>query len=207
MSEFKPRKNPAAALKKPIILASGSPRRKELLTQAGVPFEVIVSNVDESERRGESARQMVLRLAKAKAAHVAQANPGRIVLAADTTVAQDGKVLGKPENAKAAHAMLRRLSGKTHEVLTAFCVMHADGRATSAVVKTVVSFRQLNEQDIARYVATNEPMDKAGAYGIQGLGAACVDTVRGSYTNVVGLPVKEVLAALSKTSAPKQRTK
>lgn len=180
-----------------LILASGSPRRKELLTSAGLSFDVVVSQVDESERRGEAPRAMVLRLANEKAAAVSRQRPGAYVVAADTTVALAGRVLGKPVSDADAARMLARLSGQAHEVLTGFCVLAPSGRRVAKVVRTRVTFRKLSRSDIARYVATQEPHDKAGAYAIQGLGAACVDRVNGSYTNVVGLPVREVLAALA----------
>lgn len=185
-----------------LILASGSPRRKELMAAVGVFFEVIVSDVDETEHPLESPENMVKRLALAKARAVADKNKGRFVLAADTTVALDNRVLGKPTSTDDAKRMLSALSGKQHDVFTAFCVVTPDGTAQVESVRTRVGFRTLTNADIARYVATGEPMDKAGGYGIQGRGAACVSDVNGSYTNVVGLPTQQVLDLLTRLNFP-----
>jgi septum formation protein len=177
-----------------LILASGSPRRRELLGNLGLSFEVKAADVDESTRPGESARLYVGRLAREKAAAVAAQVPGALVLAADTTVVLGEEIFGKPERAAEAARMLRALSGKPHQVLTA--VSLAGTAAGSCVVTTTVHFQPLGEQEIAWYVASGEPMDKAGAYAIQGKGGAFVRAIEGSYSNVVGLPLSETVALL-----------
>lgn len=175
-----------------VVLASRSPRRRELLLAAGLQVEVRPPDVDESPAPGEPPAAMVLRLAIEKAALAAG---DEVVVAADTAVVLDGEALGKPSDAEDAVRMLARLSGRPHEVLTGFCVQRGRERL-AAVVKTEVSFRALTQAEIFGYVSSGEPLDKAGGYGIQGLGGALVDRVNGSYTNVVGLPLAEVLAAL-----------
>ena len=174
-----------------IVLASASPRRRDLLTAAGLSFEIFAPDVDETPLRGETPPAMVKRLSRVKAAAAAARFPGRLVIAADTTVALNGRSLGKPRDAAEAKRMLRALSGKTHFVHTGFCV-----GTRARVVTTRVTFRELSRADIDRYVASGECFDKAGAYAIQGVGAALVERVSGSYTNVIGLPVAEVLALL-----------
>ncbi|MGE0446421.1 MAG: nucleoside triphosphate pyrophosphatase [Vicinamibacterales bacterium] len=174
-----------------LILASASPRRAELLRAAGLSFDVVVADVDESIHPGESPETYVRRVAGAKARAVTQRMPGRRVLAADTTVVVDGEILAKPADANDAGRMLRRLSGRTHQVLTAVCL---DGRCE--VESTDVEFVELTEDEIAWYVASGEPMDKAGAYAIQGLASRFISRIRGSYSNVVGLPVARVYAML-----------
>jgi len=176
-----------------LILASGSPRRRELLAHLGVPFEVAPADVDEAWRSGEPAEDLVRRLAVEKAQAVA-ANAGDdvVVLAADTVVVLDGDVLGKPSDADDAAAMLARLAGRLHVVLTGVAVARAAGGAAGIdveVVATEVFFDALTPEDIAWYVATGEPLDKAGAYGIQGVGGTFVASIRGSFDNVVGLPM------------------
>lgn len=174
-----------------IVLASASPRRLQLLRACGLDVDVSPANVDEAERPGEPAADMVLRLAREKARAVS----GALVVAADTTVVLDGRILAKPANADEARAMLTSLAGRAHEVLTGWCV-RAGAREQTGVVRTEVVFRALTAVEVDAYIATGEPFDKAGGYGIQGAGGALVDTVQGSYPNVVGLPVREVLAAL-----------
>lgn len=174
-----------------ILLASASPRRRDLLQACGLTFEVFSPDVDETPLRGETPSALVRRLALLKAAAARERFPGHVVIAADTTVALNGRSLGKPRDAAEARRMLRALSGKTHFVHTGFCV---DTRAR--VVTTRVTFRKLSRADIDRYVASGECFDKAGAYAIQGVGAALVARVSGSYTNVIGLPVAEVLQSL-----------
>ncbi len=180
-----------------IYLASGSPRRQELLTQLGVEFERIVTNVEERRQPQESAQQYVVRLARDKAqAGVAQAPRDLPVLGADTIVILNGEVLEKPQSPDDACAMLHRLSGHTHQVMTA--VVIADRQhIMDCLVVTEVTFRVLSQQDIAGYVASGEPMDKAGAYGIQGLGGCFVRKINGSYHAVVGLPLVETYELLS----------
>ncbi|MEN0615234.1 nucleoside triphosphate pyrophosphatase [Klebsiella indica] len=180
-----------------LYLASGSPRRQELLTQLGLSFERVVPGIEEQRRPQESAQQYVTRLAREKAqAGVALAPLDLPVLGADTIVILNGKVLEKPHDAGHAAEMLRMLSGKTHQVMTAVAL--ADKRQTlDCLVVTEVTFRVLSEQDIAGYVASGEPLDKAGAYGIQGLGGCFVRTINGSYHAVVGLPLVETYELLS----------
>ncbi|WP_374352037.1 nucleoside triphosphate pyrophosphatase [Chitinimonas sp.] len=194
-------------MSKPLIyLASGSPRRRELLTQIGVPFERISSEVDETPLPGEGAHAYVARLAHAKAlagvAMVRQAGlPQRLLLAADTTVALQDRILGKPVDAADAVAMLSQLSGRRHEVLTGVAV--ADGERVEVVVsESVVQMRELSATEIAAYVATGEPLDKAGSYGAQGLGAVLIKDLSGSFSGVVGLPLTETAALLQRFGYP-----
>jgi septum formation protein len=176
----------------PIILASGSPRRDELLRQIGVAFEVRLpaTPVDETARADEAPADYVLRLAREKAAAVAATAPGRVVLAADTTVVRNGCILGKPADEAQAVAMLLELQGSSHEVLTGVAV--ARGAAGFAVLaRTRVTFRSIKRYEAEAYAATGEGADKAGGYGIQGIGAIFAEKVEGSYSNVVGLPLVE----------------
>ena len=173
-----------------LLLASASPRRADLLRAAGIPFEVVIANVDESLRAGESAEQHVTRLAVAKAAAVASRASGRPVLAADTVVVCGDEILGKPANRNDAIRMLRMLSGRTHVVMTGVCLATAEN--SSRVASTTVEFCRLSEAEIAGYVASGEPSDKAGAYAIQGLASRFITSISGSYSNVVGLPIAVV---------------
>lgn len=188
-----------------IILASRSPRRRDLMTAAGLVFEAVPADIEEIARPGESPEAFAERAAREKAEAVAARLParpgGRIVIGCDTVVAVDGAILGKPASAEEAAAMLRSLSGRSHRVLSGLCVLRAPGRIRTRVVETRVEFRTLSGADIARYVATGEPMDKAGAYAIQGGAAHMVASVRGSYTNVVGLPVSELVELLAEAAA------
>jgi septum formation protein len=178
-----------------LVLASASPRRRELLLQIGVPFTVLVADVDERVLAGEPADAYVLRLAVAKANAVVARADAAPVLGADTTVVVDGRILGKPVSADDAFAMLCALSGREHEVLTAVALC-AGGRVATALSRTRVRFRARDDALIARYVASGEPMDKAGAYGIQGFGAVLVERIEGSYSGVVGLPLAETAGLL-----------
>ena len=191
----------------PLILASASPRRRDLLREAGVEFEVVAPDEAEPlQAAGEEARAFARRAAWAKATQVARRQPGRLALGADTIVVLDGEVLGKPQDEAEARAMLARLAGRTHHVYTgvALARAHPDGGllVESAVAQTRVTFRRLTADDIAAYVGTREPLDKAGAYGIQGLGARLVAGYEGSYTNVVGLPMEAVSGMLSRRCRP-----
>lgn len=179
-----------------LILASGSPRRKSLLASAGVEFEVVESGVDEVRAAHESARKFALRVACDKALSVSNRYPARLVIAADTLVECGGEVLGKPADAEDARRMLRLLSGNTHAVVTAFALARAGTVVESAVVTSRVTFRRLAAEEIERYIASGEPFDKAGAYGIQDAGGGFIAAVEGSRDNVMGLPVDEVLRAL-----------
>lgn len=187
-----------------IVLASASPRRREILTTLGLVFEVDVANVDESVLSGEAAPEYVQRVASSKARTVASRRAGSVILAADTTVVVDGAILGKPDDESDARRMLALLSGRAHEVLTAIAIETTkDGapRSLARVVRTEVVFRALDEEAIGRYLASGEHRDKAGAYGIQGLAMALVREIRGSYTNVVGLPAAETIDLLVESGA------
>ena len=178
----------------PLILASGSPRRKDLLRSVGLTFDVVESGVEETGDSNGSSDTLVKRWAVEKASAVSEKYPGCWVLAADTIVVLEGRVFGKPCNSDEAAAMLRDLSGRVHEVISGLCLAHRDRdilRVDS--VKTRVRFKHLTEAEIQAYLNTGEPMDKAGAYGIQGMGAFLVRSVNGSYTSVVGLPLCETL--------------
>ena len=182
---------------RPVILASASPRRKELLSLLLPAFEVRVPRVDETPQPGEAAGDYAERLAAEKAVEVAREAPaGAIIVAADTVVVLDGRILGKPRDAADAHRMLAALSGRSHEVITGVCVRTAEeGTGERFRTVTEVRFRALDEEEIAEYVESGEPMDKAGAYAIQSGAAHMVKEIRGSYTNVVGLPLCEVREA------------
>jgi septum formation protein len=175
-----------------LILASASPRRAELLSSAGFEFEVVPAEVDETPHEGEAPEAYTLRVAREKARHVARRRPGpdAVVLAADTEVVVDGRILGKPADPDDARRMLRLLSGETHDVLTAVVVVGI--RESAEVVTSRVRFTPLTERDIDWYVGTGEPMGKAGGYAIQGRGARFIDRIEGSWSNVVGLPVATV---------------
>ena len=188
----------------PLFLASGSPRRRELLTQIGVAFSVIGAEIDETPLPDESPAAYVERLARGKAqAGRARlnANAQACVLGADTAVVLDGKILGKPLDEADALAMLMSLSGREHEVLTAIALL--DGvRCESRVVRSLVRFRPIDRAEAAAYWASGEPRDKAGGYGIQGLGAVFVAGLNGSYSAVVGLPVCETAELLGHFGIP-----
>lgn len=185
-----------------LVLASASPRRLSLLREAGFEPLVVVSGVDECPRPGEDGATMVRRLASEKALAAVRRCAGTgpcLVLGADTAVVLDGESLGKPDDTAHAAAMLRRLSGRTHEVLTGFAVVDGDQRLLHReTVATTVSFHHLDPAAIDDYVATGEPLDKAGACDIQGRGARFVARIRGDYSNVVGLPVSHVAAVLAR---------
>lgn len=178
-----------------LILASGSPRRAELLRAAGFHFEVIAADIDEQPWPDEAADPYVRRVALDKARVVALAAPDGIILAADTSVVVDGAILGKPSDPTDAARMLRMLSGRTHEVLTGVAILGPAGTRVESS-SSHVRFDALTEAEIAWYVASGEPADKAGAYAIQGLGSRFVEEVDGSYSNVVGLPVALVYRML-----------
>lgn len=181
------------------ILASGSPRRRRLLEEAGLAFDVVEAppGVEEAAGPAPDAGADAARRALLKARRAARMRPDALALAADTVVALGGRTLGKPASAEDASRMLGMLSGRTHEVITAFVLLGPDFREEGAAA-TKVRFREIDGEAIARYVESGEPMDKAGAYAIQGAGGSLVDRVEGSYTNVVGLPLAEALAALER---------
>lgn len=179
-----------------IILASGSPRRRELLEKMGISFEIDVSDVDETVSGTPEERVSILAERKARA--VGMRHSEGLILGADTLVALDGRVMGKPLDDDDAVRMLRSLSGRTHHVLTGICLYNAEnGAVKTAVESTGVRFRDLTEREILAYVATGEPRDKAGAYAIQGGAASFVAEYDGSYSNVVGLPVERLQKMLS----------
>ena len=178
-----------------VILASQSPRRRELLALVGIRHEVRPADIDERYLAGESPREHAERLAREKAARIRE--PGAIVIGSDTIVVVDGDVLGKPRDETDAARMLRRLSGRSHVVITAVAVA-LDGRLESDVEEVDVTFHELTEADITSYIATREPMDKAGAYGIQGFGATIVSRVDGDYFAVMGLPLQRLVRLLER---------
>lgn len=188
----------------PLILASASPRRKELLERLDLPIAVVPSRVDELEQHGESPEQHVIRLSEEKTREVAgrPEQPGRFFIGSDTVVLRDGVILGKPRDPAEARAMLTSLAGRSHRVLSGYAVLDRhSGRLLSAAVATHVEFKPLTGAEIDGYLATGEPFDKAGAYAIQGIGAFLVRRIEGSYTNVVGLPLAEVIEALEELGA------
>jgi len=181
-----------------IILASSSLRRAQLLEQVGIQFEIIPSNFDESSIWMDDPVELVQTLALKKAEFVeCSFNEQRIILAADTIVVVDGKILGKPVDDEEASTFLQLLSGRTHEVYTGVCLMNATQTKKSVFyVKTEVTMSKLNAHDIAYYISTKEPCDKAGAYGIQGIGAQYISKIHGDFYNVVGLPLNKVIEEL-----------
>lgn len=190
-----------AAASVPIVLASQSPRRRDLLDLVGIAHRVSPADIDESVRPGEAPDDYTGRLAREKARAIAAHERGCVVVAADTTVVVDGDILGKPADAAEARAMLARLAGRTHEVFTGMAVVCADGapgaaREAAHVERVRVTFRALTDAEIADYVATGEPMDKAGAYGIQGYGATIVERIEGDYFAVMGLSLVRLVALL-----------
>jgi septum formation protein len=191
-----------------IVLASASPRRAELLASAGIPFQAASSQIPEEFLPDETPVEHVRRLAEAKARAVAGRHPGRFFVGADTIVVRDGEPMGKPRDRQDAERMLRRLSDGPHDVITAYAVYDATSdRVEVAAVTTRVHFKPLQAQEIAAYVATDCPLDKAGAYGIQGRAGSMVEQIEGSYTNVVGLPLDETVAALARMGALSARTR
>ena len=199
-----------------IVLASQSPRRKELLGRMGLEFVTQASKIDESAFDGLAARELVATLSREKAQWIARQMDGEtLVIGADTVVVRDGAALGKPKDAEDAVAMLLSLSGRDHQVCTGVTVCRGD-RVLTQVEETQVTFRDLTEAEVRQYVSTGEPMDKAGAYGIQGLGGLLVEGIRGDYFNVVGLPIcrlgrmlaqvgEDALARCAETCVEKER--
>ncbi len=186
----------------PLILASASPRRQEILSSAGIEFEVVPSEVDEGFLQGESSEEHVVRLARMKALKAAEKHKDQWVLAADTIVIIDGRILEKPRGRREAEGMLQMLSDREHWVITGYCLMHASSRRSrEGKVITRVRFKTLSPEEIHWYLDTGEPFDKAGGYAIQGKAAFMVKEIAGSYTNVVGLPLTEVVEALQELKA------
>ncbi|MFW6090039.1 MAG: Maf family protein [Gemmatimonadota bacterium] len=180
-----------------LVLASGSPRRRDILTALGLSFDMRPPDVDETLHAGEDAAAAARRLAERKATAV-EAGPDELVVAADTIVVLDGELLGKPSGPDDAATMLGRLADRSHEVVTGLA-LRAGAETRSAAARTTVTFRALDRAEIAAYVATGEPLDKAGAYGIQGFGSALVERIEGDFFNVMGLPVPALLALLYDT--------
>lgn len=179
------------------ILASESPRRREILKSVGLKFKIVPAHADEKYLAGESPRQHVKRLALDKAMAVALKYPDAWVLGADTIVVIDGMILGKPKNEAQAKSMLQRLSGREHKVFTGFSIAHVASKTIQAkVVQSAVKFKTISPEELKWYVACDEPYDKAGGYAIQGKGSYFIQSIRGSYTNVIGLPLCEVLETL-----------
>ena len=190
----------------PIVLASGSPRRKQLLEMLRIPFRVVSPDVDEHVLPGEAPELYVRRLSRAKAEAVVSQAPGELILAADTTVVLDSEIFGKPDSPAHAVAMLERLQGRTHEVLTAVAVAR-DVEVAQALDVSRVTFRPVDRAALAAYVATEEPLDKAGAYAIQGLGAPLIERVEGDFFGVMGLPLRLALDLLAKFGRPYRFTR
>ena len=187
-----------------IFLASQSPRRQELLAQLQVTFDVIDVNVHEQRQQGEAPWDYVNRVAREKAgAGLLQlsGHPGALAMGADTDVVLDDAVLGKPENAEQAFAMLRALSGRSHDVITAVWLMSA-GQEAHRVVSSKVRFAELSDDEINAYIASGEPFGKAGAYAVQGRGAAFIESIQGSYSGVMGLPLHETYRLLQQFHVP-----
>lgn len=188
-----------------LLLASASPRRKELLEQIGVNYIARSMDIDESVSIGELPEEYVQRLAFEKAMAGIKVSNGLPVLAADTSVVVDGKILGKPESQQEAVDMLQRLSGRSHQVITGVALVGTEGESGANIctsVSTLVHFLPINKQQIQAYVETLEPMDKAGAYGIQGKAAVFVEKIEGSYSNVVGLPLEQIGMMLHRFNIP-----
>jgi septum formation protein len=183
-----------------LVLASASPRRQELLRSAGITFEVQPAHIPEDPLPGEAAKDCAKRLAREKALAVARQRPHDIVLGADTVVVVDGQLLGKPSDAADAARMLRMLSGREHQVITGVCLV-VNGQPSVASEMTIVTVSEITDKEIADYVAIGEPMDKAGAYAIQGIASRWIPRIEGDYSNVVGLPVALVFRTLREVSS------
>jgi len=185
-----------------LVLASSSPRRRQLLRQIGLDFDTVPSEVKEDFIDGESPKDHVVRLAEAKARKVGQMYPNRWVIGADTVVSIDGMILGKPQTDREASQMLIALSGRDHVVITGVSLWHVGkGKGETIAAETLVRIRPLNPEEITWYIGTGEPFGKAGGYAIQGIGAFMVQRIEGSYTNVVGLPLCELLEVLNHLKA------
>jgi septum formation protein len=191
-----------------LLLASSSPRRRELLRRAGFDFAVQPSDIVEEIQQGEPPEEFARRAAREKAMHVAASSPsGSVVLGADTVVVIDGEALGKPSDLEDAARMLRLLSGRTHQVHTGICLVRAPDEIEALKHETtLVTFRELDEEEIRRYVESGEPLDKAGAYAVQGLASKFVTRISGCYSNVVGLPVALVYEILKKAESRSQKS-
>jgi len=183
------------------ILASQSPRRRELLSMLGLTFEIITADIDETMDPDLTVEQAVAEISRKKAQAVGERHPGRLIVAADTIVVVDGRVLGKPHSEQEAAQMLCSLSGRSHTVMTAFC-LYRDGVLCTHVEKTDLRFKELSQEEILGYIATGSPMDKAGAYGIQDGAAVFVESLNGDYYNVMGLPLCALVKCLRQNGVP-----
>ncbi len=180
-----------------IILASTSPRRRELLESTGVVFEVEAGNYEEDMTLPLPPRDLAMFLSRGKAESVAASHPDAIIIAADTFIAHEGAVLGKPHTEDRAREMLRMLSGKAHTVVTGFTIIDtSDGKTVSDAIESTVYFKVLQDQEIDEYIATGEPLERAGAYAIQGIGKKFIEKYEGDYASIIGLPVGAVVAVL-----------
>ncbi|OEU74770.1 MAG: septum formation protein Maf [Desulfuromonadales bacterium C00003068] len=187
-----------------IVLASASPRRRELLASVGIQFQVIPSNIDEIQQPDEKPEDFVLRLSREKAAEVAQRSTvsGRWFIGSDTIVQCDDHILGKPDSREDSASMLRMLSGRSHQVISGYAILDRNtNQWLSRSITTDVTFRALTDHEIDGYIASGEPADKAGSYAIQGLGAFMVTTINGSYSSVVGLPLAQIIDDLQQLDA------
>ncbi len=184
---------------KTLILASGSPRRKELLEKCGIPFDVCPADIDETINEKGYLPDEIRMLAERKAKAILEENPSTAVIGSDTIVVIDSEVLGKPENKEDAKRMLKRLSGHTHQVITGICIM-SSMREFSNVSISEVTFADLDDQEIQKYVDTEEPMDKAGAYAVQGIASRYITRIHGDYYSIMGLPVSMVYEELKNLS-------
>jgi septum formation protein len=184
-----------------LVLASASPRRQEILRNAGITFAVQSADIDETVRQGESPRECAERLAREKARAVAKQQPGSFVLGADTIVVVDGMVLGKPRDETDAARMLRVLSGRGHEVITGVCLIGPGWTESVQSERTLVAMSEISDREIQAYIETGEPMDKAGAYAIQGIASRWIPRIEGDYFNVVGLPMALVWRMLRERGA------
>ncbi|MCK9263598.1 MAG: Maf family protein [Desulfomonilia bacterium] len=174
-----------------IVLASASPRRRELLSWLGLEFDVVVPEVDETIQPGEVPAEFCARISREKALSVSARRPDTLVISADTIVVSGGRILGKPADREQAREHLRLLKGTGHEVYTGYAIIRGEERV-SRVIRTLVHFRDMSPEEIDWYVSTKEPLDKAGSYGLQGIGALFISTIEGSYTNVIGLPLSDL---------------
>jgi septum formation protein len=180
-----------------VLLSSGSPRRKELLSFLGINFQVKIPNVPEIQLEDESPGDFCSRVSREKALDTVRENSGALVIGADTIVVVDGMILGKPQDIDQARNYLMLLQDKEHEVFTGYTIIYGKRHRTN-VVKTRVHFKHMTEEEISWYISTGEPMDKAGAYAVQGIGSLFIDKVLGSYTNVIGLPLSHIYSDLKK---------
>ncbi len=186
----------------PLILASSSPRRRELLATVGIPFKVVPSKIEEKTNNMREFEKLATEMAKQKAQEVYNRLRDGWILGADTIVIIDGKIFGKPKDHEDAEYMLKTLSGREHTVITGFCIVNPlGGISHTEAVKSKVFIRELTSDEIKAYLSTKEPFDKAGAYAVQGIGAFMIKAIIGSYTNVVGLPLCELILALKKIKA------